>query len=142
MVLNLFNLGYCSLSTATWRRSCSGNLLEGAVVRQLDYVPRSSRPGIDALGHVLLQLLIFQSMPDAWAIDHLFPIMPIHRLGEDRRAADPGGHHVRLGRQGGRFIDKRDVKTVHELHRTTESYYLASFLVAYQEVWRPTQFAG
>ncbi len=25
---------------------------------------------------------LFQSMPDSWAIDHLFPIMPIHRLDE------------------------------------------------------------
>ena len=25
---------------------------------------------------------VFQSLPDAWAIDQLFPIMPIHRLTE------------------------------------------------------------
>ena len=30
---------------------------------------------------------LFQSMPDVWAIDQIFPIMPLHRLGErpDRR---------------------------------------------------------
>ena len=26
---------------------------------------------------------LFQSLPDSWAIDQLFPIMPIHRLGEE-----------------------------------------------------------
>jgi arginine decarboxylase len=26
---------------------------------------------------------VFQSLPDSWAIDHLFPIMPIHRLNEE-----------------------------------------------------------
>ena len=42
---------------------------------------------------------VFQSLPDNWAIDQLFPIMPIHRL---LRAADPArhaaGHDLRLGR--------------------------------------------
>ena len=26
---------------------------------------------------------VFQSLPDAWAIDQLFPVMPIHRLNEE-----------------------------------------------------------
>ncbi len=43
---------------------------------------------------------VFQSLPDNWAIDQLFPIMPIHRLDE---APDPArhhpGHHLRLRRR-------------------------------------------
>ena len=43
---------------------------------------------------------IFQSLPDSWAIDQLFPIMPIHRLGECADAQGGAGrHHLRLGRQ-------------------------------------------
>ncbi len=60
---------------------------------------------------------MFQSLPDIWAIDQLFPIMPIHRLGEEptRRAvlAD-----ITCDSDGkiDHFIDRRDVKNVLELH--------------------------
>ncbi len=80
---------------------------------------------------------VFQSLPDAWAIDHLFPIMPIHRLLEEptRRAvlAD-----ITCDSDGklDRFIGKRDVKDVLEVHPLRdESYYLGIFLAgAYQEI--------
>ncbi len=83
-------------------------------------------------------LSVFQSLPDSWAIDQVFPVMPIHRLGEEpsRRATlvditcDSDG-------KIDRFVDPvRDVAPVlpvHELH-PGEEYYLAVFLVgAYQE---------
>jgi arginine decarboxylase len=80
---------------------------------------------------------VFQSLPDAWAIDHLFPIMPLHRLNEEptRRAvlAD-----ITCDSDGklDRFIGRRDVKDVLELHVPNgEEYYLGIFLVgAYQEI--------
>ncbi|HQP93225.1 MAG TPA: biosynthetic arginine decarboxylase, partial [Thermoanaerobaculia bacterium] len=80
---------------------------------------------------------IFQSLPDAWAIDQLFPIVPIHRLDEEptRRGViaditcDSDGKIEH-------FIDRRDVKSVLELHPLTdEPYYLGIFLGgAYQEI--------
>ena len=83
-------------------------------------------------------LSVFQSLPDAWAIDQVFPVMPIHRLDEQptRRATlvditcDSDG-------KIDRFIDAvrevAPVLPVHEL-RDGEPYYLAVFLVgAYQE---------
>ncbi len=80
---------------------------------------------------------VFQSVPDAWAIDHLFPIMPVHRLQEEptRRAvlAD-----ITCDSDGklDRFIGKRDVKDVLEVHPLKDdSYYLGIFLAgAYQEI--------
>ncbi|MCC6646976.1 MAG: biosynthetic arginine decarboxylase [Polyangiaceae bacterium] len=80
---------------------------------------------------------VFQSLPDSWAIDHLFPIMPVHRLAEEptRRAvlAD-----ITCDSDGklDRFIGKRDVKDVLELHPLKDdSYYLGIFLAgAYQEI--------
>jgi arginine decarboxylase len=60
---------------------------------------------------------LFQSMPDSWAIDQLFPIMPIHRLGEEptRRAilAD-----ITCDSDGkiDNFVDKRIEKKTLELH--------------------------
>jgi len=80
---------------------------------------------------------VFQSLPDSWAIDHLFPIMPIHRLNSEptRRAVladitcDSDGKIEH-------FIGRRDVKDVLELHPLNgEDYYLGIFLVgAYQEI--------
>ncbi len=80
---------------------------------------------------------VFQSLPDSWAIDQLFPIMPIHRLNEcpDRHAvlAD-----ITCDSDGkiDRFIHRRDVQRTLRLHRDqSKPYYLAAFLTgAYQEI--------
>ena len=81
---------------------------------------------------------LFQSLPDSWAIDQIFPIMPIQRLDEkpDRSATlqditcDSDGKIAN-------FISTRNVShylPVHSLKKT-EPYYLAVFLVgAYQEI--------
>jgi arginine decarboxylase len=80
---------------------------------------------------------VFQSLPDSWAIDQLFPIVPVHRLTEQpvRKAvlAD-----ITCDSDGkiDRFVSLRDVKRTLELHplKAGEDYYLAAFLVgAYQE---------
>ncbi len=83
-------------------------------------------------------LSVFQSLPDSWAIDQVFPIMPIHRLDEEpeRRATlvditcDSDG-------KIDRFVDfENDVAPTLPLHsiRDGEPYYLGIFLTgAYQE---------
>ena len=80
---------------------------------------------------------LFQSLPDSWAIDQIFPVMPIHRLDErpNKRAilAD-----ITCDCDGkiDRFIDKEDVAKILPLHdfKPDEPYYVAAFLVgAYQE---------
>ena len=80
---------------------------------------------------------LFQSLPDAWAIDQLFPIMPIHRLDEEpvRRGTL---QDVTCDSDGkiDHFVSHREVKRTLELHDIAEGdeYYLAAFLVgAYQE---------
>jgi arginine decarboxylase len=85
----------------------------------------------------LCNFSVFRSAPDHWAIDHLFPIMPIHRLNEQPTdyatfvdiTCDSDGHIDK-------FVDLKDVKEVLELHPFTgDPYYIAIFLVgAYQEV--------
>lgn len=85
-----------------------------------------------------VNMSVFQSAPDCWAIDQLFPIMPIHRLDEEPMqrgiladlTCDSDG-------KIDRFIDLRDVKSVLELHsfKAGEPYYLGMFLNgAYQEI--------
>ncbi|MFT5122703.1 MAG: arginine decarboxylase [Kiritimatiellia bacterium] len=80
---------------------------------------------------------LFQSMPDAWAIDQIFPVMPVHRLLEkpDREAViaditcDCDGKIDRF------VIDGETVRTLplHRLH-PDHPYVIGVFLVgAYQE---------
>ena len=80
---------------------------------------------------------VFQSLPDHWALDQLFPVVPIHRLDErpERRASlvditcDSDG-------EVDKFVDLREIKEALEVHelRDGEPYYLAFLLVgAYQD---------
>jgi arginine decarboxylase len=80
---------------------------------------------------------MFQSLPDFWAFDQLFPIMPIHRLNEvpvergilcDITCDSDGSVD--------KFVDVRDEKESLELHalQPGDKYYLAMLLIgAYQE---------
>ncbi len=81
---------------------------------------------------------LFQSLPDSWAIDQIFPIMPIQRLDEkpDRSATlqditcDSDGKIAN-------FISIRNVAHYMPVHalKKSEPYYVAVFLVgAYQEI--------
>jgi arginine decarboxylase len=81
---------------------------------------------------------VFQSAPDSWAVDQLFPVIPIHRLQEEpTRKAVIADITCDSDGKIDRFIDLRDVKDVIELHPLNgkEPYYLGIFLVgAYQEI--------
>ncbi|MEB3358352.1 MAG: biosynthetic arginine decarboxylase [Synechococcales bacterium] len=148
--LSLFNFGYLSmLERARAERlywACCQKILE--IARQQDYVPDDLEDLEDIMASIYyINLSVFQSVPDSWAIDQLFPIMPIHRLDEEpiRRGiladltCDSDG-------KIDRFIDLRDVKRVLELHplrpassstspAAHEPYYLGMFLGgAYQEI--------
>jgi arginine decarboxylase len=81
---------------------------------------------------------LFQSLPDSWAIDQLFPIMPIHRLDEEptRRGTL---QDVTCDSDGkiDSFVGWRKAKSSLELHafRHGEPYVLGIFLTgAYQEI--------
>jgi len=137
----LFKLGYLSLRERAeverlfW--ACCGRLLE--LVRGMKTVPEE----LQDLERVVAAIYycnfsVFQSAPDSWAIDQLFPVMPIHRLNETptKRAtlAD-----LTCDSDGciDKFIDVQDVKHVLELHKwdPAQPYYLGIFLNgAYQEI--------
>src|SRR5947209_732304 len=81
---------------------------------------------------------LFQSLPDSWAIDQLFPIMPIHRLNEEptRRGSI---QDVTCDSDGkiDRFVGDKSGNPSLELHefRDGEPYMLGVFLTgAYQEI--------
>ena len=80
---------------------------------------------------------LFQSLPDVWAIDQLFPIMPIHRLETkpDRKAVLSD---ITCDSEGkiDKFITSKGVSDTLALHtpKEDEDYILGVFLVgAYQE---------
>jgi arginine decarboxylase len=155
---SLFSLGYLSLTQRAraeqlyW--ACCHKILE--IARTQDYVPDDLEDLEKTMASIYyVNLSVFQSVPDSWAIDQLFPILPIHRLDEEptRRGiladltCDSDGKIAQ-------FIDLRDVKSVLELHplreggerasspspnpskpTSKEPYYLGLFLAgAYQEI--------
>jgi arginine decarboxylase len=81
---------------------------------------------------------LFQSLPDSWAVDQIFPIIPIHRLDEkpDRNATI---QDITCDSDGkiDNFISTRNLShylPVHSLN-SKEPYYIGVFLVgAYQEI--------
>ena len=139
--LSLFSLGHLSLE----HRVIAENLFWATcqkilrIVRELDHVPEELEGLEKALSDTYFcNFSMFQSLPDSWAVDQLFPIVPIHRLNEQptRRAilAD-----ITCDSDGkiDSFIDLHDVKHVLELHPVPvgDNYYLGIFLVgAYQEI--------
>ncbi len=86
----------------------------------------------------ILNFSVFQSAPDSWALDQLFPILPIHRLNE-RPTVAATLCDVTCDSDGeiDRFVDVRDVSESLPLHplKPDEPYYLAICLLgAYQDV--------
>lgn len=139
--VNLFGFGYLSLPERAraerlyW--ACLHKIL--AIVRQLDYVPDDLEDLEKIMASMYyMNLSVFQSAPDSWAIDQLFPIMPIHRLTEEpTKRATLADLTCDSDGKIDQFIDLRDVKSVLELHtlKPGEPYYLGMFLNgAYQEI--------
>jgi arginine decarboxylase len=104
---------------------------------------RGHREMLDELNEKLADKYIcnfslFQSIPDAWAIDQVFPILPLHRLDErpERRGVI---HDLTCDSDGqvNQYVDGAGVEGTLPLHirRPGEPYLLGVFLVgAYQEI--------
>ena len=104
---------------------------------------RAHREALDELNEKLADkyfcnFSLFQSIPDHWAIDQVFPVMPLHRLDEPpiRRAVLRDITCDSDGRLDF-YVDGEGVETSLPLHalRDNETYLLGIFLVgAYQEI--------
>jgi arginine decarboxylase len=139
-VLQMFNLGLLSLEF----RGLAERLYWATCARIRDYCRKLQRlpEELEDLESILsdtyfCNFSVFQSLPDSWAIDQLFPILPIHRLDErPTRTAVLADITCDSDGKIDHFVSLRDVKRTLELHelRPDEKYYLAVFLVgAYQE---------
>ncbi len=139
--LSMFKLGFLSLEDKAKVESLFWQVCK--VIHKnaahLRYVPDE----IEALNkHLADQYLcnfsLFQSMPDHWAIQHLFPIVPIHRHDEEPiRQATLVDITCDSDGKVGKFIDLRDIKDTLALHtlKNQDTYYLGFFLMgAYQDI--------
>jgi len=81
---------------------------------------------------------LFQSLPDTWAIDQIFPIMPIQRLNEKPdRAATLQDITCDSDGKIDNFISTKNISYYLPVHsvKQSDSYYIGVFLVgAYQEI--------
>ncbi len=136
---SLFNLGYLNL-----QNRAHGEWLFWEICRKAIKFSRSMKERPEEIADLenilaskyICNFSVFQSTPDTWALDQLFPIIPVVRLNEEptERATlcditcDSDG-------QIDKFVDLRDVKQSLELHAVnSDTYYLAIPLIgAYQE---------
>jgi arginine decarboxylase len=140
MAIALFSGGYLPLD----QRSLAENLYWAIclrlqkLVQTMDEVPEDLQGLEESLSDTYFcNFSLFQSIPDSWAIKHLFPIVPIHRLTErPTRRAVLGDITCDSDGKIDQFIDRRDVKHTLPLHAFNGSpYCLGVFLVgAYQEI--------
>jgi arginine decarboxylase len=143
---SLFNLGRLSLN----QRALAEDLHASVAWRALEHLARLEEPPeeLETLERGLAatyfcNFSLFQSLPDSWAIDQLFPVIPLHRLDErPTRQAVLADITCDSDGKMDRFIDRKDVRRFLDLHpygngssREPEPYYLGVFLVgAYQEI--------
>lgn len=140
--LNLFSLGYMSIQD----RGLAEEIFFSILKRCLDILQGEGEGELpEEFGHLETMLSdtyfcnfsVFQSLPDYWAIDHLFPIMPIHRLDEEpKRLATIADITCDSDGKIDSFIDPESSRKVIPLHAHggEKDYYLGVFLVgAYQE---------
>lgn len=109
------------------------------LAKHMKHVPEELR-GLDKIlaDKYFCNFSLFQSLPDSWAIDQLFPIMPIQRLNE-RPTRNATLQDITCDSDGkiANFVTDGHIGNVLPLHplKKNEPYYLGVFLVgAYQEI--------
>jgi arginine decarboxylase len=142
--LAAFRLGYMSLPQRAMAEQLTA-ACNATIARRLEELPAGTpvpeeleRLRATLAGTYYANLSVFRSAPDTWAIDQLFPVLPLHRLDE---------RPTRLGTLAdltcdsdgklARFIDRGHSKALLELHafEAGQPYWIGLFLGgAYQEV--------
>jgi arginine decarboxylase len=138
-LLTLFHHGSISLRERAYCNSLSNRIMNKirVMAETLENVPEEIINNTRAHDVYYGNFSIFQSLPDAWAINQLFPVMPIHRLDEE-----PTSRAILAditcdcdGRLDHFIIDgeQQDYLPLHTLNEN-EDYLIGVFLVgAYQE---------
>ncbi|WP_224982923.1 biosynthetic arginine decarboxylase [Geomonas agri] len=139
--VSLFNLGYLNMA-----ERANAEWIYSKIIRKINSIVEKMKPIPDELQNFQLSLRqtyfanfsLFQSIPDSWAIDQLFPIVPIQRLDEkpDVLASiaditcDSDGEITSFVGENGRT----KALPLHKI-KGDEQYYIGFFLIgAYQEI--------
>ena len=139
--LDLFNHGMVDLQTRAEIESMYWSVCRevNTLAKNLKHTPDELR-GLDKLlaDKYFCNFSLFQSLPDSWAIDQLFPIMPLQRLNE-RPTRTATIQDITCDSDGkiANFVTNQHLSHILPVHtlRKNEPYYLGVFLVgAYQEI--------
>ena len=138
---NLFKYGYMSLRERAQADRLFWHCCEKIqdTLGRVKFIPEELQDLEQATSSIYYcNFSVFQSAPDVWAINQLFPVIPIHRLDEEptvrAKLAD-----LTCDSDGmiDHFIDLEDERRTLDVHpyREDEPYYLGMFLNgAYQEI--------
>ena len=139
--LDLFSHGLIDLKTRAEIESMFWSVCReiNVLAKSQKHVPEELRK-LDKLlaDKYFCNFSLFQSLPDSWAIDQLFPIVPIQRLNE-RPTRNATLQDITCDSDGkiANFVTSRHIGHVLPVHqlKKSEDYYLGVFLVgAYQEI--------
>lgn len=137
---NLFGLGYLSIQDRGLAEELYFSSLKRiqSILEEDEDLPEDLKKLEESLSDTYFgNFSVFQSLPDHWAIDHQFPIMPVHRLKEEpTQSAVIADISCDSDGKVDLFIDPKEAKRTIKLHahNQKEDYYLGTFLVgAYQE---------
>ena len=139
--LELFSHGIVDLKTRAEIEAMYWSVCHeiNTLVKTMKHIPEELR-SLDKLlaDKYFCNFSLFQSMPDSWALDQIFPIMPIDRLDE-RPSRNATLQDITCDSDGkvGTYVNNGHQKTYLPLHaiRNGEHYYIGVFLVgAYQEI--------
>jgi len=144
---NMFTLGMLELEDKAKIETLFWEIGRGVLesYRGKAYVPEDIRQLKDQLGdQYLCNFSVFQSLLDHWALDQLFPIMPIHHL-EETPSREGTLVDITCDSDGkvDQFIDFEDTRNTLPLHevpadangKLLHDYYLGFFLMgAYQDI--------
>ncbi len=138
--LDLFSLGMLDLKTRAQIEKLFWSVARDVndLAKEMKHVPDELKISKMLPDKYFCNFSLFQSLPDSWAIDQMFPIMPISRLDE-RPTRTATIQDVTCDSDGKicNFISDHGINNSLPIHplKANESYYLGVFLVgAYQEI--------
>lgn len=139
-VLDKFSLGLVPLSERAKAEKIFWSIAHKVnhFVQSMEHIPQELHLLSERIAsQYFCNFSVFQSIPDSWAINQVFPMMPIHRL-EEEPTLTTTLHDVTCDSDGkvGQFIQYRKVESVLPVHASNDQPYLIGiFLVgAYQEI--------
>ncbi len=142
--LAAFRLGYMSLPERAIAEQLT-SACSASIAGRIEELPAGTpvpeeleRLRASQAGTYYANLSVFRSAPDTWAIDQLFPVLPLHRLDEKpTRLGTLADLTCDSDGKLARFIDRGHSKALLELHelQADQPYWIGLFLGgAYQEV--------